>query len=365
MAIINFYRDMFSVAIFLYKNITLFSLQSMKLFSERKIKLMRKYVLFTYIFAAPSLANTEPLQLFVGVKEGYQWALDESYSSSNPKGRLFEFNAGLSLTPKWRWDLAYQYHNALFAETTSVNVASQLITSSFRYDWYFLDDVSIYAQLGVGYWQLEKTLYSMDRIEAKGLSPIGTLGVNYHFAPNMSLSASYQYIDSMGNGTTGEYDSHGVLLGLTYTFSKSQPSTRSNKASFNVEQEAVVQQTSPTPHYSSLTVSEVFDFDSTQLSETFANKLKSAAELLVTHPQSQATVIGHTDSTGSEQYNQYLAQKRANKVAIRLIHLGVDKKKIEIKGAGESQPIADNSTQLGREQNRRVDLYIDNIQYRE
>jgi hypothetical protein len=69
-------------------------------------------------------------------------------------------------------------------------------------------------------------------------------------------------------------------------------------------------------------------------------------------------VIGHTDSRGSDSYNQRLSVQRADHVAERLILVGIDEQLIVHTGAGEVQPVADNETVQGRADNRRVEIRV-------
>ncbi|KNH43783.1 OmpA family protein [Pseudomonas lini] len=69
-------------------------------------------------------------------------------------------------------------------------------------------------------------------------------------------------------------------------------------------------------------------------------------------------VIGHTDSQGSDAYNQKLSERRASSVAAYLLSQGLAPDKLTSEGRGESQPVADNDTEEGRAQNRRVELHI-------
>ena len=73
---------------------------------------------------------------------------------------------------------------------------------------------------------------------------------------------------------------------------------------------------------------------------------------------SNVTIEGHTDSQGSESYNQKLSLQRAQSVAIYLATLGIDPRVIRVAGKGELQPIADNNTKSGRAANRRVAIRV-------
>ena len=69
-------------------------------------------------------------------------------------------------------------------------------------------------------------------------------------------------------------------------------------------------------------------------------------------------VIGHTDSTGPEEYNEQLSLRRATSVKNYMVEQGVDAGIIDVSGKGETMPIADNSTRAGRAQNRRVEINV-------
>ncbi|MDX1496087.1 MAG: OmpA family protein [Salinisphaeraceae bacterium] len=69
-------------------------------------------------------------------------------------------------------------------------------------------------------------------------------------------------------------------------------------------------------------------------------------------------VVGHTDSVGSNEYNQGLSERRASSVGNRLIAEGLPNGRVLLEGRGEREPIADNSTEEGRSRNRRVDIVI-------
>jgi outer membrane protein OmpA-like peptidoglycan-associated protein len=101
-----------------------------------------------------------------------------------------------------------------------------------------------------------------------------------------------------------------------------------------------------------------FATNSSDINARFYEVLNSVAIVLKEYDKTLVDVTGHTDSTGSDQYNLELSQRRANSVASYLIGQGLNGQRFYIVGAGESQPIADNNTPEGREQNRRVEIRL-------
>lgn len=101
-----------------------------------------------------------------------------------------------------------------------------------------------------------------------------------------------------------------------------------------------------------------FAVDSTTISPMMRDTLDGVAQSMINYPNSLIDVMGHTDSTGSEQYNLDLSRRRAESVANYLVSRGVSRARIETIGYGEQYPIADNSTEAGRSQNRRVEIRI-------
>ncbi len=101
-----------------------------------------------------------------------------------------------------------------------------------------------------------------------------------------------------------------------------------------------------------------FATNSYVLSQTARNSLAQAAQTLATYADTTITVIGHTDSTGNDTINIPLSHKRAGAVADYLRQHGVAASRMSVSGKGSSQPIADNGSEFGRAQNRRVEILI-------
>ncbi|HET7756398.1 MAG TPA: OmpA family protein [Steroidobacteraceae bacterium] len=101
-----------------------------------------------------------------------------------------------------------------------------------------------------------------------------------------------------------------------------------------------------------------FATNSSDLNASFYPVLDKVAGTLVQYDQTMVEVAGHTDSTGSAQYNQALSERRAHSVAAYLVSRGVNVKRLMVVGDGENHPIASNVTPEGRQANRRVELTI-------
>ena len=101
-----------------------------------------------------------------------------------------------------------------------------------------------------------------------------------------------------------------------------------------------------------------FATDSSDLNPAFFDVLRSVGKVVKEYEQTVVEVAGHTDSTGSDAYNQGLSERRASTVAQYLQSRGVDPVRMITVGMGESMPIADNSSAAGRQSNRRVELTL-------
>jgi outer membrane protein OmpA-like peptidoglycan-associated protein len=102
----------------------------------------------------------------------------------------------------------------------------------------------------------------------------------------------------------------------------------------------------------------LFSIDSAVLSGSARSALDQAASVFIEHPKTAIIAQGHTDSTGSEEHNQDLSERRARAVANYLVGQGIDDSRITSLGYGEGHPVAGNDTDAGRRANRRVDLLL-------
>ena len=102
----------------------------------------------------------------------------------------------------------------------------------------------------------------------------------------------------------------------------------------------------------------LFDVDSYELKAATKQQLTEFAQTLNKYEDTDIRIEGHADATGSDDHNLKLSKSRADAVASYLETQGVKASRVDEKGYGESQPVADNTTEAGRRKNRRVDIAV-------
>jgi len=110
----------------------------------------------------------------------------------------------------------------------------------------------------------------------------------------------------------------------------------------------------------------LFDVDSDALRPAARENLKNLAGSLQKYRRTNVLLVGHTDSTGAESYNQTLSNRRASAAASFLASQGLTRPRVDTSGRGELEPVTSNDNERGRQENRRVEVAIfANEQYRD
>ena len=134
------------------------------------------------------------------------------------------------------------------------------------------------------------------------------------------------------------------------------------KPAFNAKQVAVLQENGFKPdgenYELGLADRVLFDVDQAELKPDMLDTIDKMTTALTSVGIHGATVEGHTDSTGSAEYNQSLSERRAQAVKARMAGAGMAPAEVGAVGKGETDPIADNGTEDGRAQNRRVVIVV-------
>src|SRR5258705_3022769 len=102
----------------------------------------------------------------------------------------------------------------------------------------------------------------------------------------------------------------------------------------------------------------LFPYDSDVLTAAAQQNLTTFASSLDKYPNTNIVIVGHTDSNGSDSYNMNLSERRANAAVNYLVSRGVTRSRLRGTGRGETEPVASNDTDTGRQQNRRVEVAI-------
>ena len=110
-----------------------------------------------------------------------------------------------------------------------------------------------------------------------------------------------------------------------------------------------------------MTNQTAFDTDKTDIKPGFYSTMDKLADVVVRYGKTTLTVVGHTDNVGTDSYNQKLSERRAHSVAQYLESKRVNSMRLALAGKGETQPIASNANEAGRQQNRRVEIYVEPV----
>lgn len=203
------------------------------------------------------------------------------------------------------------------------------------------------------------------------------LGVRLHFNDKVSavLSAEQRY------GTTAYYQSSMYTLGLSYAFGGTPaaapvvaaPAPVAVAAPLDSDRDGVYDDKDQCPNTPAgrevdekgceyhlkkteeMKLDILFATNKSDITDQYAAEVERAAKFLKRYAAVQATVEGHTDSDGSDVYNQKLSQRRADAVKAMLVtRYGIDAARLTSVGYGESRPVTSNATKEGKAQNRRV-----------
>jgi OOP family OmpA-OmpF porin len=149
-----------------------------------------------------------------------------------------------------------------------------------------------------------------------------------------------------------------MLSGCTTMQDKNQPPPQAAAPKATIAPApAMVIAPAPAPKPEKIVLEGVhFNFDKDTLKPSGAGILDHAVTVIKQNPDMRFNIGGHTDSVGSDQYNEGLAQRRANTVRNYLVQHGVASNRLDVSSYGERNPVASNTTAEGRAENRRVEI---------
>jgi len=164
--------------------------------------------------------------------------------------------------------------------------------------------------------------------------------------------------DKRGRGTViGAVAGGAAGAGIGYMMDRQEADLREQLASERAQHAVEVERVRDDLLKLTLANEVSFDVASATVKPAFRPSLGKVAEVLQRY-DSQVTVVGHTDATGADGYNQQLSERRAQAVRDELVRHGVPAPRLSAIGRGEYEPRADNATPAGRAQNRRVEILL-------
>ncbi|WP_182026788.1 OmpA family protein [Vibrio rotiferianus] len=308
--------------------------------------------------------NVANAEMYIGGKLGMSTLDDACYVSSpcDDDGFGAGFHIGYSFTDYIDGEYGVDYlgnYKANFKSgpNTARTIDADLwaLTLAPKFNLPLNDTWNLFAKIGGAY---------MISGDEKDLVPTGSLGAEYALDDNLSLRAEYQRYQGMSDDVIDDMDANFFGIGLNYAFGAAPV------AAAVVTEEVVEEVVEPEPVMMTKTHKEeygtgTFEFDSAKLTDSVSERLDNFVNFLNEYPQAQVEITGYTDSSGPEAYNQKLSERRAQSVADYLIAAGIDADRFTVKGLGEENPVADNSTHEGREKNRRVEVLVPEFQYEE
>ncbi|MBE8578072.1 OmpA family protein [Vibrio sp. OPT18] len=338
-------------------------------------KIMCAVVAASGLAAAPSIAATT----YVGAKVGMGWldsacvsdekCDDDSIGAGIYSGYNFSEKFGIELSSDFLGDYKTSFPAG---PGLNANFSDPLIAISLTpmYRLPVQQEFDVFFKAGPAY------------ISHGGEDDVvltAGIGVEKQLSPDWALRVEYQYFDNFEDNYIQDLNSNLLSVGVSYNFGTGSttasaaaatasavavtqaPSEQITETAEIEEKTTVIVTQAQTESYSQ----EMFATNSTELSTDGKIALMPLVEVLKDHPQSSVDVVGHTDSTGSAEYNMMISKKRAAAVAAYIEEQGIEADRISASGEGEENPIASNDTEEGRAQNRRVDATIPGFEYQQ
>jgi OmpA-OmpF porin, OOP family len=262
---------------------------------------------------------------------------------------------GYNFLPWFAVETGYTYlGEADFGNNSSVE--QQGIDLVGKFTWKATDSLAVFAKAG-GFYYFADGKGGFSAFDDRGLVGTTGAGVEYFFNKNVSARLEYQYyhdLELQDSGIETDWNTHFYGVSLVYSWGAPAPIAMAAVEPAVVMAKEPKKMTKVKP----LTVEIPFAFDSGELAPEYTQKLQPIGQHLVKYPEAELMVVGHTDSTGPEAYNQTLSEQRAALVADYLAtHFDIDKSRIKTSGRGELEPKASNASKEGRALNRRVSVY--------
>ncbi|PSB77215.1 hypothetical protein C5F61_12680 [Photobacterium damselae subsp. damselae] len=299
--------------------------------------MFNKRLLFSCL-VFPMTAYCAPSGFFWEADIGYQKTYDGTYESSDPDNFISSIYGGYKLNEIFGINLGYQYWDTLSAKATRVDMDVESIEANVELRYPLYKSIDLYSSFGISYWAIDKEQKRIGKvISANGFSPVLSIGSIYPLSKSSAIKIAYKYIDSIGDSTTGKFDSHSVNFGYRYTFGENNNSV-TEKTDINFSDNSVLDEISinSTEIYRSTMKHRFFvyfDFDDDKLISDSLSILDEIIDNI--HSSDKVMLSGYSSEKGLLDHNTKLSFKRAKSVRNYLIEHGIDASMIKYYGFGE------------------------------
>ena len=324
------------------------------------------FILFFLVFSPLSFA--ERTGLYGGLKVGYSYHADacgDTAMNCQNDGFIYGLVAGYSIVEAMGLEMTvYKLPDTEATYPPNFKMVGELLTTDLSARYNFPNGGrtgNFYAKLGVAYWRSDIDM-PVGTMNDDGFSPTVYVGYERPLSRNTSWQIGYQFMDDVGEASIGHTDIHLINFSLLWGRGERVKYTASPAAAPQPESAPKPQPvTRPEAVEERVTISDqvqgpLFASGSDVIQSYVA--IDHVVATVRQRPQANILIMGHTDSQGSDSYNQNLSERRAQAVATYLIKQGVDQDRLSWLGMGETAPVADNATVEGRAQNRRVEFVI-------
>lgn len=302
--------------------------------------------LLSGIAVADALTDSSGFWLGAGLGAGQ---LEEMRLSSDNTMRAFsgKVDVGYDFTPNLGIYASYDYMQYIPVDK-DLHLGSMGLRGMFGVS----DRLSLVGKMGV--------THAFDERSDSGFARTLGLGLEYQLTHAVSLKTGVDYYSDLELRDEISADLFQAYVGLNYRFGQPEPMMeviREVEVIKEVEVTKKVEVIEEVAKPEVIILEDVtFMTNSNQLASTSA--LDEVVDIMQNDEALSIRIVGHTDATGNDQYNQRLSLQRAESVAQHLRNQGVDSLRMVVTGQGESEPIANNATAEGRQKNRRVEMFI-------
>jgi OmpA-OmpF porin, OOP family len=338
---------------------------------------MRKIISCMFVLAVLSLSSVAhageragafSISPFIG---GYQFDHDQDLRRNR---LVYGLRLGYDWTDSFATELVGDYVRAeVFPGTTDISVWSYRL--DMLYNFMPRSTVVPYLAAGIGGIQIEYPK-SLGGDLSEATTNVGA-GIKFFMTESVALRLDGRYLWDFSNDNYRHrnYDNWEYSAGLSFLFGgrkaaaaaqaapEPQPAAQPAQPAQPAEAPlAPVPAAEPTPgHYKyCVTLPIEFDIDQAVIRPQYRDQVARVGNFMKKYPSTTAVIEGHTDNVGTYNHNMELSQTRADSVVNNLVeNYGIDRSRLSAKGFGFTRPVADNSTDAGRQKNRRIEAIID------